>query len=111
MLFRWYLGPGHVSQQCITRLTTSVAGDRGAVHRGCDVFRADIFKLLGNSVYSKLIEALEWQTDVIYTKDKKVVDGALQSAFFKNLDEIGQAYELTSCKKQIIIKRNHFRSA
>ena len=31
---------------------------------------ADIFKLLGNSSYGKLIEALERQTCVIYTKDE-----------------------------------------
>ena len=35
---------------------------------------AEVFKLLGNSGYGKLIEALERQTDVIYTKDEKVVD-------------------------------------
>ena len=38
---------------------------------------ADVFKLLGNSGYGKLIEALERQTNVIYTKDEKVVDRAL----------------------------------
>ena len=32
---------------------------------------ADIFKLLGNSGYGKLIEALERQTNVIYTKMKR----------------------------------------
>ena len=35
---------------------------------------AEVFKLLGNSGYRRLIEALEWQTNVIYTKDEKVVD-------------------------------------
>ena len=30
---------------------------------------ADMFKLLGNSGYGKMIEALERQTKVIYTKD------------------------------------------
>jgi len=52
---------------------------------------AEVFKLLGNSVYGKLIEALERQTNVIYTKDEKVVDRALRSAYFEDLDEIGQA--------------------
>ena len=55
---------------------------------------AEVFKLLGNSGYGKLIEALERQTNVIYTKDEKVVDRALQSASFSDLDEVGQAYEL-----------------
>ena len=38
---------------------------------------AEAFKLLGNGAYGKLIEALERQTNVIYTKDEKVVDRAL----------------------------------
>jgi len=33
---------------------------------------AELFKLLGNSGYVKLIEAVEWQTYIIYTKDEKV---------------------------------------
>jgi len=37
----------------------------------------EVFKLLGNSAYGKLIEALEQQTNTIYTKDEKVVDRAL----------------------------------
>ncbi|KAL9953248.1 hypothetical protein ACROYT_G040634 [Oculina patagonica] len=66
---------------------------------------ADVFKLLGNSAYGKLIEALERQTNVIYTKDEKVVDRALRSAYFSDLDEIGQAYELESRKPRITISR------
>ena len=66
---------------------------------------ADIFKLLGNSGYGKLIEALERQTNVIYTKDEKVVDRALRSAYFEDLDEIGAAYELESRKPRITIRR------
>ena len=58
----------------------------------------DIFKLLGNSSYGKLNEALERQTCVIYAKDEKVVDRALRSVFLEDLDEIGQAYELESRK-------------
>ena len=66
---------------------------------------ADIFKLLGNSSYGKMIECLERQTRVMYTKDEKVVDRALRSAFFEDLDEIGQAYELESRKPRILINR------
>ena len=66
---------------------------------------ADVFKLLGNSGYGKLIEALERQTNVIYTKDEKVVDRALRSAYFSDLDEIGEAYELESRKSRITIRR------
>ena len=45
----------------------------------------EVFKLLGNSAYGKLIETLERQTNVIYTKDEKVVDRALRSAYFEDL--------------------------
>ena len=65
---------------------------------------AEVFKLLGNSGYGKLIEALERQTNIIYTKDEKVVDRALRSAYFSDLDEIGQAYELESRKPRITIR-------
>lgn len=43
--------------------------------------------------------------NVIYTKDEKVVDRALRSAYFSNLEEIGQAYELESSKPRITINR------
>ena len=66
---------------------------------------AEVFKLLGNSGYGKLIEALERQTNIIYTKDEKVVDRALRSAYFSDLDEIGEAYELESRKPRITIIR------
>ena len=66
---------------------------------------AEVFKLLGNSGYGKLIEASERQTNVIYTKDEKVVDRALRSVHFSDLDELGQAYELESRKPRITIRR------
>ena len=66
---------------------------------------ADIFKLLGNSSYGKWIETLERQTCVVYTKDEKAVDRALRSAYFEDLDELGQAYELESRKPRIQIRR------
>ena len=52
---------------------------------------AEVFKLLGNSGYGKLIEALERQKNTIYTKKEKIVDRALRSSFFSDLDEIGEA--------------------
>ena len=53
---------------------------------------ADLFKLLGNSCYGKFIEALERQTLVSYTTDEAVVDRALRSSWFEDLNEIGEAY-------------------
>jgi len=52
-----------------------------------------------------MIESLERQTHVIYTKDEKLVDRALRSAYFEDLDDIGQAYELESRKPRILIRR------
>ena len=66
---------------------------------------AEVFKLLGNSAYGKMIEALERQTTTIYTKDEQVVDRALRSAYFEDLEEIGEAYELESRKPWITIRR------
>ena len=42
---------------------------------------------------------------MIYTKDDKVVDRALRSTYFEDLDEIGRAYELESRKPRILIRR------
>jgi len=66
---------------------------------------AELFKLLGNSAYGKLIEALKRQTNVIYTKNEKVVNRALRSAYFSDLEEVGQAYDLESRKPRITIRR------
>ena len=66
---------------------------------------AEVFKLLGNSAYGKLIEAVERHTNTAYTKDEKVVDRALRSAWFEDLNEIGDAYELESRKPKVTINR------
>ena len=66
---------------------------------------ADLFKLLGNSCYGKFIEALERQTLVSYTDDEAVVDRALRSSWFEDLDEIGSAYEIHRRKQKIEITR------
>ena len=51
--------------------------------------------------YGKLIEALERQTCLIYTKDGKVADRALRSEYLGDLKELGQAYKLESRKPRI----------
>ena len=48
---------------------------------------------------------MERQTKVIHTKDEKVVDRALRSAYYSDLNEIGQAYELESRKLRFTIRR------
>ena len=47
-----------------------------------------MFKLLGNSAYGKLIEAVERQTKVIYTKDQGKVDRAKRSVWFDDMEEM-----------------------
>ena len=65
---------------------------------------AEVFKL-GNSAYGKLIEAVERHTNTAYTKDEKVVARALRSAWFEDLEEICDAYELESRKPKVRINR------
>ena len=85
-IFAWF-----VEQVTKTRLT----GDRDK----SKVLLAEVFKLLENSAYGKMIEALENRTCVVFTKDEKIVECALRSAYF------GQAYELENCKPRITINR------
>ena len=66
---------------------------------------AEIYKLLGNSAYGKFIEAVERQTRVLYTKDEDEVDKHLRSAYFEDLEEIGDAYKIESRKKEVTINR------
>ena len=99
-IFTWF-----VEQVTETRRTGDVDKSKALL--------AEVFKLLGNSGYGKLIAALERQTnvtrqdktrqDVIYTKDENIEDRALQSSYFEDLDKLGQAYELESRKPRIVI--------
>ena len=61
---------------------------------------AEIYKLLGNSAYGKFIEAVERQTNVLYTKDEDEVDKHMRSAYFEDLEEIGDAYKIELRKKR-----------
>ena len=91
-LLRWYVDhgavitavyraidytPGKVFDWFVEQVTE--ARRTGDVEKS-KVLLAEVFKLLGNSWFGKLIEALERQTNVIYTKDEKVVDRALLKA-------------------------------
>ena len=110
-LLRWYVDHGAV----VTRVYRTIDYNRGKpftwfVEQVTEARRtgdedkskallAEVFKLLGNSAYGKFMEALERQTNVIYTKDEQVVDRALRSAYFEDLEEIGAAYELESASR------------
>ena len=45
------------------------------------------------------------QTRVLYTKDEDEVDKYLRSAYFKDLEEIGDAYKIESRKNKVTINR------
>lgn len=109
-LLKWYLEHGAV----LTKMHRTIDYEPRKVftwfveRRTGDVDKSkallgDMFKLLGNSDYSKVIEAVERQTNVVYTKDENVVDRALPSVFFIDLEKIGDAYELERRKPLIKI--------
>ena len=66
---------------------------------------AEVFKLLGNSAYGKFIEAVERQNKTLYTRDEDEVDKHLRSAWFKDLEEIGDAYKIELRKDKLTIER------
>ena len=66
---------------------------------------AEVFKLLGNSAYGKFIEAVERQNKTLYTQDEYEVDKHLRSAWFKDLEEIGDAYKIELRKDKLTISR------
>ena len=92
VIFEWF-----VNQVTEARRTGDVEKSKALL--------ADIFKLLGNSGYGKLIEALERQSNVTYTRDEKVVARYMRSAYFEDITEIENTYELESRKTQITIRR------
>ena len=63
-IFTWFV-------EQVTEACTTGDADKGKA------LLAEVFKLLENSGYGKLIEALECQAGVIYITDEKVVDRAL----------------------------------
>ena len=89
-LLRWYLEHGlelqavyttikYRPQKCLAWFVEQVTEARrmGDVDKAQAIF-AEVFKLLGNSSYEKLIEALKRYTNVSYTKDEKTVGHALR---------------------------------
>ena len=66
---------------------------------------AEVFKLLGNSAYGKFIEAVERQNKTLYTRDEDEVEKHLRSAWFKDLEEIGDAYQIELRKSKLTIER------
>ena len=64
-----------------------------------------MFKLKGNSFHGKMIEDLGRRKSTKFTRKERVVEKALRSPFFDNLEEIGQAYKIKELKQTVMIKR------
>ena len=64
----------------------------------------DVAKLKGNSFYGKMIEDLGRHKITKFTREEMVVDKAVRSPFFDNLEEIGAAYEIKELKRTVMIK-------
>ena len=116
-LLRWYIEHGLELQAVYTTIEyqpgkiiawfvdeVTDASRMGDTDKEKAIF-AEVFKLLGNSSYGKMIEALERHTNVSYTKDEISVGRALRSAWFEDLTEIADAYEITSRKPRVTIHR------
>ena len=65
----------------------------------------DVAKLKENSFYGKMIEDLGPHKRTKFTRDERVVDKALRSPFFDNLEEIGGIYEIRELKRAVMINR------
>ena len=115
-LLRWYLDHGAVLLAVYRTIDYKKASMQWFVDEVTEARRAgdadktkalfaDVFKLLGNSCYGKMIENVASHNSTRYTKDEKLVDRMLRSAYFADLNEIGSAYELTSRKRRVAINR------
>ena len=65
----------------------------------------DIAKLKRNSFCGKMIEDKGRHKRTRFTREERVVDKALRSPFFDNLEEVGGAYEIKERKQTVMIKR------
>ena len=66
---------------------------------------AEVFNLLGNSAYGKMIEVLERQTTVKCTKNENILMKDLRSVWFEDLEEIGDVYEIEMRKQKVVINK------
>ena len=116
-LLQWYLDSGlqltavHRTIDCKPQkifnwFVQEVANNRRAGDADKEkALLAEVFKLLGNSAYGKFIEAVERQTRTLYTKDEEEVDKHLRSAWFEDLDVIGDTYKIECRKSKVKISR------
>ena len=65
----------------------------------------NVAELKGNSFYGKMIEDFGRHKSTKFTREDWVVDEALRSPFFDDLEEIGGAFEIKERKRTVMIKR------
>ena len=116
-LLRWYLDNGlkitavyhtmdYKPQKIFNWFVKEVADNRRADDADKDkAVLADVFKLMGNSAYGKFIEGVERQNKTTYTKDEAELDRQLRSAWFEDLEMIGDVYKIDSRKPKVTINR------
>ena len=115
-LLQWYLNNGlkltavyrtinYEPRKIFSWFVTEVADNRRKGDADKDkALLAEVFKLLGNSAYGKFIEAVERQHRTLYTCNEHEVDKQLRSAWFQDLEEIGDAYKIELRKDKLTIK-------
>ena len=116
-LFQWYLNRGlkitalyrtvnYMPKKIFNWFVNEVANNRRAGDADKEkALLAEVFKLLGNSAYGKFIEAVERQMRTMYTKDEDEVDKQLRSAWFEDLEAIGDVYKIECRKPKVKINR------
>ena len=116
-LLKWYLDHGlkitavyrtinYRPQKIFEWFVNEVANNRRKGDADRDkALHAEVFKLLGNSAYGKFMEAVERQPRTVYTRDEDEVDQHLRSAWFEDLEEIGDAYKIELRKVKLTINR------
>ena len=64
----------------------------------------DVAKLKGNSFFGKMVENLGYYKSTKFTRKEMVVDKALRSPLFDDLEEINGAYEIKEFKRTVTIR-------
>ena len=109
-LLKWYLYHGlntttvhrttvNVPQKIFTFFVNKVTENRGKGDQNSEqALLAEVFKLLGNSSFGKVIDALERHTIMKYTRSESALRKDLRSVWFQDLEEIGEPidYHLSS---------------
>ena len=109
-LLKWYLYHSlkittvhqtidYVPQKIFTFFVNKVTENRGKGDQNSEqALFAEVFKLLGNSSFGKVIDALERHTIMKYTRSESALRKDLRSVWFQDLEEIGEPidYHLSS---------------